>query len=438
MDLKSILPTMTGHPCNSTDTNKSHRKLSEIIITDLLMSFGEETGESDYIDELLSFAAQDAGFPQFHKKSVGSIVVTSIFLGEYEMEMLRLRQGEAYLVLSIHNEPNDFVRLKCLGPFEDEEETFLEVTAIQFKDLFRTTAPRAAKGLWKKYQQRHVTEGIWINDIPGELLKQMNHLFLHQSLCGVIYPTKVEIIQKEDREEDGGRGKRRVDIVSEISDLNRQSHPGIYSALEAILEEMLPNLEAVWRKTQNISFEPYWEAPPPHSPQEERAVIPFESFSNLQVFVDFIRPVSPPTAWRYGNEDIVMTAILFFQSPVDQSLSSEANATMERLVMEFKRMFTDEEALRCFGWEGIEELPERPDWLNDMLQLRFKPLGTVSLSTNQYLIFPSCYAHRRISTLRDSQPTGHESASRRDNSSMRTLVISFVDPCKRISSRQNR
>jgi hypothetical protein len=265
-------------------------------------------------------------------------------------------------------------------------------------------------------------------------------------------PLQVKITQGGD----GSRGRgRRVSLVSGTNHGLSLSNPQCNSplcdpsntrdktnlgfcwdctlpVLEGILEEMIPGLDSVWGS--------YGSTPQSSSLAKVR---PLDSFESLQIFVEFIDHFPPPdphasasssnvaTAaaaaatvppWNYGTKDIAMTAVLPLRSHPDPALRAE---------MELKRMFTNEEAGRCFGLRQ-----SRPDWLLDMMQSRCKPLGKVVLGTVQCLIFPSCHAHRIVTPLCRQSIDQETPPQKGSSSGGRTLVLTVVDPYQRISRRR--
>jgi hypothetical protein len=138
---------------------------------------------------------------------------------------------------------------------------------------------------------------------------------------------------------------------------------------------------------------------------------------HLQTVVKIADYVFPPGGtfsgvWHYegmAHENIVMTGLFYPSS--DERLGGG---------LEFKRQFTDVEALRLVYETGQERSP----LVDSAVAEGFVPLGYTTTETGKLMVFPNCHAHRLLEMLNNTQETLRR----------RLIVFFIVDPKRRIPS----
>jgi len=405
----------------------------------------EEARKGDYVTEMLDLGADDEGHADCSKKSVGLKITPSEWGNNPD-----LIQGQIYYIVSYHEVGNEQrVIVKSINPNDDK--TF-DIDGDVLHDDFQTLAPKAALKLWDKFQNRKITEGIWEGTADIEFMREINELidnFARQEppdyhpgtnniVRDLVHPSLFPLLSdpsKRDTSKTNYWGRpyeasrfqwlpAEVSIdddgnptfISDINNLDRSKYPEIYIGLQKVFKNLLPGFEKVWQYARSISFveeQDEWDD------CNSNKIAKLKKFNGqtLQAIVKIADYEFKPGdtfegVWHYegmAHENIVMTGLFYPQA--DDELEGG---------LEFKRIFHDNEAGQIFM--GVNQ--ERPNWLNDMIEMGFKPLGKTTTDLGKYLVFPNCHAHRVMKMVNNTTRILRR----------RIVVFFIVDPKRKIPS----
>jgi hypothetical protein len=397
-------------------------------------------GEAEcYLTEMLDMGSKDDGFPSFSKKSVGTKLSVSEDAVNPDIDL-----NATYIVVSCCPVAGgrDTMMVKNM---DNDKADLIEVDWSSLVDNFRTLPPKAAEGLWDKYQNRKITEGVWEGVADSSLLTEINSMvdtlalqepidlhpgtkdvvrdLVHPSLFPLISePSDVSKSNFWGRPYEASRFQwlpAEVEIdndgnprfVSDINNLDRSKYSDLYTGLEHVFKDLLPGFQKVWQYARSMSFTEE------DNGMDDPELINFHA-STLQAVVKIADYEFQPGAefegvWHYegmSHENIVMTGLFYPNS--DENLEGGG--------LEFKRIYNDAEVRDIF--EGVNQ--ERAQWFDEMLQVGFLPLGQTTTETGKLLVFPNCHAHRVMKMVNNSADVLHR----------RLVVFFIIDPNDRIPS----
>eukprot|EP00931_Biecheleriopsis_adriatica_P076800 TRINITY_DN50473_c0_g1_i1.p1 TRINITY_DN50473_c0_g1~~TRINITY_DN50473_c0_g1_i1.p1 ORF type:complete len:642 (-),score=123.12 TRINITY_DN50473_c0_g1_i1:118-1974(-) len=206
-----------------------------------------------------------------------------------------------------------------------------------------------------------------------------------------------------------------------INNLNQERQPALYEALEELLSEALPHLEAAWSHgsavkapaRDDFSTDSDCERDDPEALEEK-------SLRNqrIQVIVKIVDYELPAKGVHEGvwhvegmsHENIVATAELILQK----------DAALKGGDLEFQRSFTSGE-----GSHMVMKFPqERPGAFDEVVEKGLVPLGHLPLPCGRLASWPNSHIHR----VTRIENTSGETATRR------IVVFWLVNPERRIVS----
>lgn len=206
-----------------------------------------------------------------------------------------------------------------------------------------------------------------------------------------------------------------------INNLNQERQPALYEALEDLLSQALPHLEAAWSHGSAV------EAPDPYDFSADSdceggdpEVLEEKSLRNqrIQVIVKIVDYELPAHGVHEGvwhvegmsHENIVATAELILQK----------DAALKGGDLEFQRSFTSSE-----GGHMVMRFPQdRPRAFDEVVEKGLVPLGQLPLPCGRLASWPNSHIHR----VTRIENTSGEMATRR------IVVFWLVNPERRIVS----
>lgn len=443
---KSVTKKVTHLVTSEFGTKKSQdAELKGVMIVSEDWVRAKARPTDSYIEEMLNLAEDNDGHPPFSKKAIGM----KLSVTDYS-SIDNLDANATYIVVSFKGDDEDGVmKVKKL---DDDDAELIEVDEDMLYDSFRTLPPKAVEELWDKYQNRKITEGVWEAEADSSLMADMNSMIdklareepvdyhpgtkevvrdlVHPSLYPLLSDPAARDLTKENfwgRPHEASRFQwlpAEVEIdnhgnprfVSDINNLDRSKYPELYTGLQQVFKSLLPGFQKVWQYARSMTFtkeQDEWDD------KEETKLPELITFHNstLQAVVKIADYEFKPGAefdgvWHYegmSHENIVMTGLFYPNS--DEALGGG---------LEFKRIFNDAEAGYIFY--GVAQ--DRPDWLDEAIQMGFIPLGQTTTETGKLLVFPNCHAHRVMKMVNNTS-----------NVLRRRLVVFFIiDPTDRIPS----
>jgi hypothetical protein len=323
---------------------------------------------------------------------------------------------------------------------------------------------------WDRFQSKRVAVGVWMSTADPGLQANINRLvdafaaaeppdyhpgtggivrdLVHPSLYPLIIdPNSVDTwkMNRWCRQYERSRfqwlpaevaidANGSAKFTSEINNLDMVKYAELTTVLEQTFSALLPGFEKVpkhififstlelnrslWCQVWRYARKAVIREDMPNSGENYKkvAAVNFKN-SNLQAVVKIVDYVFAPGTsfsgvWHYegmAHENIVMTGLFYPAS--DERLGGG---------LEFKRQFTDVEAVRLLYGTGQERAP----LVDSIISEGFVPLGYTTTETGKLMVFPNCHAHRVLEMVNNTQETLRR----------RLIVFFIVDPKRRIPS----